>query len=132
MTVALHIMVALAKNTPRRMPSTELAKSVGANPVTIRRVVAALVDGGLVETQPGIGGGVALTRTASSITVEQIHSAVGRPAWFKATNKPPYELCSVSVCMPRVVQRLNEAIDCEAAKVMSGVTLQALVDEEIA
>lgn len=132
MTVALHIMVALARNHPRRMPSNELARSVGANPVTIRRVVGRLVDGGLVETQPGIGGGVVLARAAANITVDDIHAALGRPAWIKASTKAPYTPCEVSVCMPAVVDRLNGAIDCEAAKVMSRVTLQTLVDEEIA
>ncbi|MEM8608503.1 MAG: Rrf2 family transcriptional regulator [Myxococcota bacterium] len=127
----LHVMLALAYNPGVRMPSATLAESVGANPVTVRRVIADLAAAGLVDTQTGPGGGATLARSARRITVANIHEAFGEPAFIEGHHKDPVGKCEVSVCMPRVIDRLNHAVAKKAAPVLRGTTLQALVDEEI-
>lgn len=130
--VALHIMLALARNDGRRLNSTQLAASVRANPVTVRRVVGHLVTAGLVETQTGPGGGATLARAPAQISVDEIHEAIGSPSWIEGHDNPPNPKCDVSVCMPRVIHRLNRAIDERANAVMKRTTLKKLLDEEVA
>lgn len=127
----LHVMLALAYNRGVRLSSTVLAESIGANPVTVRRVIADLAAAGLVETQTGPGGGATLARSAKRITVAQIHEALGEPAFVEGHHKDPVGKCEVSMCMPRVIARLNDAVAKRAAPVLRGTTLQALVDDEI-
>ncbi|MEM9116118.1 MAG: Rrf2 family transcriptional regulator [Myxococcota bacterium] len=129
--VALHAMLVLARDPHRRMSSTQIASSVGANPVTVRRALGLLVEAGLVETQPGPGGGAALAKPPHTIAAGEIYRAVGRPAWIEGHENPPNRKCDVSVSMPRIIHRLDQAIDERARPVLDEVTLQSLLDEEI-
>lgn len=124
-------MLALARNEGRRLSSTQLAASVVANPVTIRRVVGQLVAAGLVETQSGPRGGAALARPPQGISIDEIHAAIGHPAWIRGHENSPNTQCEVSVCMPRVIHRLNRAIDDHATPVMKRTTLKRLLEEEV-
>jgi len=127
----LHIMLALAYNPGVRLSSNDLASSIDVNPVTVRRVVSELAASGLVDTQTGPGGGAMLARPANRITVQDIYEALGEPPFIEAHSKEPQAHCAVSSCMPRVFQRLNEAVTRKATPVLRSTTLQKLVDEEI-
>lgn len=124
-------MMALAYNAGSRLSSSQLASSIDANPVTVRRVVSELASAGLVDTQTGPGGGAMLARPANRITVQDIYEALGRPPFIEGHSKEPQRHCIVSVCMPNVFGRLNEAVADKASTVLRGTTLQALVDQEI-
>ncbi|MGB8223422.1 MAG: Rrf2 family transcriptional regulator, partial [Polyangiales bacterium] len=102
----LHVMVALAYNPGVRLSSADLASSIDANPVTVRRVVGELAAAGLVDTQPGPGGGAMLARAASKISIQDIYEALGEPPFIEGHSKQPQTRCVVSVCMPKVFDRL--------------------------
>ena len=127
----LHVMLALAFNEGKRLSSSDLASSVDVNPVTVRRVIADLAASGLVDTQTGPGGGAMLARPASRITVQDIYEALGEPPFIEGHSKDPVAHCVVSVCMPRVFERLNDAVTKKASTVLRKTTLQRLVDEDI-
>lgn len=127
----LHIMLALAYNPGVRLSSNDLASSIDVNPVTVRRVVSELAASGLVDTQTGPGGGAMLARPANRITVQDIYEALGEPPFIEGHSKDPQAHCIVSACMPRVFQRLNEAVTRKAIPVLRSTTLQKLVDEDI-
>ena len=127
----LHIMLALAYNEGERLSSSELASSIDVNPVTVRRVISDLAAFGLVDTQTGPGGGAMLARPASRITVQDIYEALGEPPYIEGHSKDPVAHCEVSVCMPRVFERLNDAVTKKASSVLRKTTLQRLVDEDI-
>lgn len=127
----LHIMVALAYNPGVRLSSNDLASSIDVNPVTVRRVISDLSAAGLVDTQTGPGGGATLARPASKITVQDIYEALGQPPFIEGHSKKPVSHCSVSVCMPRIFHRLNEAVTTKATPVLEKTTLQRLVDEDV-
>lgn len=124
-------MVALAYNAGERLSSTDLAASIDVNPVTVRRVISELTASGLVNTQTGPGGGAMLARPASRITVQDIYQALGEPPFIEGHSKNPVGRCVVSTCMPRVFDRLNDAVTKKATPVLRGMTLQRLVDEDI-
>ena len=72
-----------------------------------------------------------LARSASRITVEDIYEALGKPPFIEGHSKAPQDHCVVSACMPRVFERLNEAVTRKATPVLRKTTLQTLVDEDI-
>ena len=127
----LHIMLALAYNSGVRLSSADLASSIDVNPVTVRRVISDLTAAGLVDTQTGPGGGAMLARPASRITVQDIYEALGEPPFIEGHTKTPQAHCVVSVCMPQVFARLNDAVTKRATPVLKSTTLQRLVDEDI-
>ena len=127
----LHIMVALAYSPGVRLSSADLASSIDVNPVTVRRVISDLAASGLVDTQTGPGGGAMLARSASRITVQDIYEALGEPPFIEGHSNNPMAHCEVSVCMPRVFERLNDAVTKKATSILRGTTLQKLVDEDI-
>ena len=127
----LHIMLALAYNPGERLSSADLASSIDVNPVTVRRVISDLAASGLVDTQTGPGGGAMLARSAGRITVQDIYEALGEPPFIEGHSNRPVAHCEVSVCMPRVFERLNDAVTKKATSILRGTTLQRLVDEDI-
>ena len=129
--IGLHVMVALAYNPRVRLSSAELASSLDANPVTVRRAISELAAAGLVDTQTGPGGGAILARPASRVTVQEIYEALGEPPFIEGHTKTPQQHCAVSACMPKVFQRLNNAVAKKASPVLRSTTLQRLVDEDI-
>jgi Rrf2 family protein len=129
--VGLHVMLALAYNDGEWVSSANLGRSVGANPVTIRRVVGQLVAAGLVETQTGPGGGARLARGPGLISVDDVYQALGRPHFVQGHEREPVHTCVVSQCMPRVFDRLNQGIEKRSRSLMTHTTLKALIDEEV-
>ena len=127
----LHIMLALAYNPGMRLSSSDLASSIDVNPVTVRRVISELSAAGLVDTQTGPGGGATLARPANKITVQDIYEALGEPPFIEGHSNRPVDFCAVSVCMPKVFHRLNNAVTQKAAPVLKKTTLQRLLDEDV-
>lgn len=83
--VAVHVLTYLASvgaETPvgagpvRAVSSDELAASVNANPVHVRRVLGPLRDAGLVSSRPGPRGGWGLGRPAGHITTAEVWDLV--------------------------------------------------------
>jgi Rrf2 family protein len=85
--VAVHVLTYLASTSAeaeaerpggqaRAVSSEELAQSVNANPVHVRRVLGPLRDAGLVSSRPGPGGGWGLGRPAADITAAEVWDLV--------------------------------------------------------
>ena len=75
-SVALHVLTHLVGERQPRT-SEQLAECVRTNPVVVRRTMAGLRDAGLVTSARGAGGGWALGRDASHITLRDIYAALG-------------------------------------------------------
>ncbi len=75
-SVALHILTLLAADGTKPLTSEEIASSVDTNPVVIRRVMASLRAGRLVESRPGVNGGWRLTKSPASITLCKVFESV--------------------------------------------------------
>lgn len=56
--------------------SETIARSIGTNPVVIRRVFGMLVRAGIVEVRKGQNGGARLSRSAAEISLGDIYRAV--------------------------------------------------------
>ena len=78
--VAVHMLMILAAHKAGRpgqaVTSGEMAKSVNANPVVLRRVISALAQAGVVATRAGANGGVWLARQPQEIALDCVRQAV--------------------------------------------------------
>jgi Rrf2 family protein len=71
--VAVHVLTYLAGvDVPRPVSSDELAASVNASPVYVRRALTPLRESGIVTSSPGARGGWVLTRSAETITLAEV------------------------------------------------------------
>jgi Rrf2 family protein len=75
-SVALHVLTHLVE-AAEPQTSERLAACVGTNPVVVRRTLAGLREAGLVTSARGIGGGWALARDATEITLRDVYAALG-------------------------------------------------------
>lgn len=121
----LHVLLHMAE---RDGPSTSesLATAMQTNPVVVRRLMAGLRKAGLVASAKGHGGGWVLSCPLSSVTLRDIHEAVGAPTLLAVGHRDDNPACLVE-------QAVNAALDdayrdAEALLLarLGGVTLAAL------
>ena len=82
LSVALHVLVHVAKQAPVPVTSEQLAACVRTNPVVIRRTLAGLRQAGLVSSMAGHGGGWSLARDPARISVGEVCAALGERLLF--------------------------------------------------
>lgn len=99
----LHVLLHMARHDGP-MTSDEIARMLGTNPVVVRRTMAGLRDADYVRSEKGHGGGWVIQADLESVSLLDIHRAVGGPRLFTIGNEHPNADCAVE----RVV---NEALD---------------------
>ncbi|PYE89933.1 Rrf2 family transcriptional regulator [Phyllobacterium leguminum] len=99
----LHALLHMAAHD-RPMTSEALAHCMNTNPVVVRRTMAGLRDAGLVRSEKGHNGGWTLGRDLKSVTLRDIHQALGEPAVFAIGNRNENPQCLVE-------QAVNAALD---------------------
>ena len=99
----LHVMLHLAE-VDGPVTSETMAKAMQTNPVVVRRIMAGLRDAGFVRSEKGHGGGWSIARDLASITLLDIHSALGAPELFAIGNRTEAPECLVE-------QAVNSALD---------------------
>jgi Rrf2 family protein len=129
--VAVHALTALAYRGARGeawTSSEKLAESVRTNPVVVRRAVSALVRAGLVEAQPGRGGGARLARAPHEIPLAAVYRAVEDGAGVLGLNpNPPNPRCPVSCAVPRALSPVFAAVDRAVDDALGRTTLADVV-----
>lgn len=93
-SIAVHILVGIAKYG--KVNSSELAGSVNANPIFIKRILAKLSASGLISSSSGRNGGSVLARPSENITLLDIYKAVEAPKAFIVHNYPKNMSCKIS------------------------------------
>ncbi|MFT4955580.1 MAG: Rrf2 family protein [Brevundimonas sp.] len=76
----LHALLHMAEQEDRTgspMTSDQLAACLSTHPVVVRRTMAGLREQGLVTSEKGHGGGWRLARSLDSVTLGQVHDALG-------------------------------------------------------
>lgn len=90
----LHVLLHMAERDGP-MTSEALARAMDTNPVVIRRILAGLRDQGYVRSGKGHGGGWALARNLSGVTLRDIYTAIGRPPLLAMGNRTDSPGCLV-------------------------------------
>lgn len=101
-TNAIHICVYLDRTDKNLVNSSELGKSIGTNPVVVRRIVGRLKEFGLVKVKQGIGGGYYLGKPATNISLWDIYLAMKKDNPFRC--KVGNEDDTVSVNLPEALE----------------------------
>ena len=76
LAVSVHLLAYLAHKAGKPVTSTELASSVGTNPVVIRRILSDLRRSRLVSAHKGAAGGFDLASRPEQITLLDVYRAV--------------------------------------------------------
>lgn len=106
------------------MTSAHIASSVGTHAVVIRRVLAELVEAGLVQTRRGAGGGATLARDPQTITLRDIYEAIDDDTQlFSTTPQGPNLDCPVGAQMSDYMSELFGDIEDTLKRRLQSVTL---------
>ncbi|MDF7777271.1 Rrf2 family transcriptional regulator [Sphingomonas sp. AOB5] len=99
----LHVLLHMARHEGP-MTSEMIAAMLQTNAVVVRRTMAGLRDAGYVRSGKGHGGGWALARDLASISLLDVHRAVGGPRIFAIGNEHPNPACAVEQVVNAAVE----------------------------
>ena len=128
-TTAIHLLSALAKNSPRVTNSDKLASSLQTNPGLVRRVLSKLSKTGWVETVKGKGGGSKLAVEANTINLRMIFESVEAGPLFRTFDKEPFPYCKVSCQIGGILDDVYGELENELLTKMENRTLAELVNK---
>ncbi len=121
----LHVLLHMARKD-QPFTSEQIAGMLQTNPVVVRRTMGGLREAGYVRSEKGHGGGWRLVADLDSVTLLDVHNAVGGPRIFAIGNERDNPQCAVE----RVVNAaLEDALgEAEALLInkLGKVTLAAL------
>lgn len=132
---ALQIMQSVALLEAKGRPwvsSAEFAPGLGANPTLVRRLVARLVQSGLLVSQLGRHGGARLARAGSQINLAEIYVAAvaGKQLWEPRPDLP--QRCVVSSNFACYFSELVAEADQSLLNLLSQQTLEASIERLLA
>jgi DNA-binding IscR family transcriptional regulator len=105
----LHVLLHMARHEGP-MTSAAIAAMLGTNPVVVRRTMAGLREAGYVRSDKGHGGGWAIVADLETVSLLDIHRAVGGPRLFAIGNEHPNPDCAVEKVVNAAVEdALHEA-----------------------
>lgn len=122
-SVSIHIMTVLAYHEGELMTSDQLASSVRTNPTVVRRLVAKLVDAGLLESYKGKSGGVKISKNPKSISLKEIYLAVSGKQLINTPNKEPLKQCAVSCSMKEILCNFTKGFEANSMSYLSKIKL---------
>ncbi len=121
----LHVLLHMARHDGP-MTSDAIARMLGTNPVVVRRTMAGLREAGYVRSEKGHGGGWAIAADLETVSLLDVHRAVGGPHLFAIGNEHPNPDCAVErVVNEAVADALSEAEALLVAR-LGAVSLAAL------
>ncbi len=110
-SIAVHVLVMLAKSVGENVKSEYIAESVNTNAVVIRRLLCDLKQANLVISQKGAAGGTILAKNADDINLNDIYQAVSTGEVFSLHRQKPNQDCPVGKNIEAVLCHLQKSID---------------------
>ncbi|RYF82262.1 MAG: Rrf2 family transcriptional regulator [Comamonadaceae bacterium] len=90
----LHALLHMAEQDGP-MTSDALAQCLGTHPVVVRRTMGYLREAGIVSSDRGHAGGWRIQADLNTVTLRQLHEALGEPAMFAVGNRQEEPECLV-------------------------------------
>jgi Rrf2 family protein len=128
-SMAVHILMMLARSREENVKSDCIAKSVNTNPVVIRRLLGQLAQANLVVSQTGANGGTRLARCPSEINLAEVYKSVSCGEVFALHGKAPNQDCPVGRNIEAVLCNLQKEIDQSIGAKLSQFTLQSVFEK---
>jgi Rrf2 family nitric oxide-sensitive transcriptional repressor len=122
---ALRAAVHLAKEAPEARTTDQIAEATRVPRAYLSKVLQALVRGGVVQSQRGLGGGMTLAKPPEDITILEVVNAV-EP--IQRIRTCPLELAAHGVHLCPLHRRLDNALAL-VEKAFGGSTLAEILAE---
>ncbi|MBN9415308.1 transcriptional regulator [bacterium SCN 62-11] len=121
----LHILMHLSL---RKGPATsaDLARSIDANAVVVRQIMAGLREHGYVKSSKGHGGGWVLSCDPSKVSLRDIYNALGCPPLLALESPAPTAECRVAQSVNAVLSRSYQEAEIALLTGLGRVTLADL------
>lgn len=130
--VGVHAMalalIAREMRSGKPVTSGAIAAIVGVHPVHVRRVMGALREAGLVESQSGPLGGWELARDPKEITLYDIYLALEPDLPFEMPSRIPDACCRFAPDLPQVLAGAMESAKRALQQHLRSVTLDQLLE----
>ncbi|WP_051937195.1 Rrf2 family transcriptional regulator [Erwinia sp. 9145] len=126
-SIAIHILVGSARYM--HVNNAQLAQSVNANPIFIKRIVGKLVKSGLLVSSRGRNGGTSLAREADAISLLDVYRAVKAPGLFAIHHYEKVAGCFISTNIQDVLTDVRADIQCEVERKLSQLSVQDILDD---
>jgi Rrf2 family protein len=122
---ALRAVVHLASNAPRAQTTEEIAIATKVPQAYLSKVLQSLVQAKIVKSQRGLGGGMALVKTPSELTILEVVNAVDP---LQRIRTCPLDLASHGVRLCPLHKRVDNALVL-VEDAFRATTLQEVIDE---
>ena len=121
----LHVLVHMDKRGGNTTSET-IALMLETNPVVVRRTMASLKDAGLVRSEGGHGGGWTLLRDLGTITIRDVHEALGAPRALALDAVADHPACPVEQCVIARLDAIFDATEAFMLQMMGDTTLDRI------
>ncbi|NGY05951.1 Rrf2 family transcriptional regulator [Solimonas terrae] len=121
----LHALLHMAEQEGP-VTSDALAQCLGTNPVVVRRTMAYLREAGIVTSDRGHAGGWRFHADLGSVTLRQLHEALGEPAMFAIGNRNEAPECLVEQAVNAALEDTFAEAEALLLKRFSEITLADL------
>ncbi len=121
----LHVLLHLA-HTDAPVTSEVLAAAMGTNPVVLRRLMAGLREAGFITSEKGHGGGWLIAAPLDSVTLHDVHMALGAPALVSLGFREDRPECLVAQVVNESLRSAMEQAEASLLARLDGITLAEL------
>ncbi|MCX2454957.1 Rrf2 family transcriptional regulator [Lacticaseibacillus nasuensis] len=128
---AIHVLAYVQIGAGWDLASKEIAASINANPSVVRRLMAQLVKGGLLTSQPGAVR-PALARPAESISLLDIYRVVAGTGPLLHLDEQTSPACPVGGNIQDTLSAVYDSVQAAAEARMAAISLQQIIDDIVA
>lgn len=121
----LHVLLHMAE-AEHPLTSETLAAAMGTNPVVLRRLMGGLRDAGFVTSEKGHGGGWLMAAPLESVTLRDVHTALGAPALVSLGFRDDRPECLVAQVVNESLQVAMQEAEASLLARLGGITLAQL------
>ncbi len=121
----LHVLLHMARHE-RPMTSEAIAGMLGTNPVVVRRTMAGLREAGYVRSDKGHGGGWAIAVPLDTVSLLDVHRAVGGPRLFAIGNDRANPDCAVEKVVNAAIEGALREAEAQLIARLGAVSLAEL------
>jgi DNA-binding IscR family transcriptional regulator len=128
LSVTLHVLLHMA-DRGKPMTSAELAAHMDTNPVVVRRTMAGLRERGYVRSEKGRGGGWEIAADLTTITLKDVHEALGSPRLLAIGINLEHPTCLVEQAVNRSLKSAFSDAEALLVSRLADVTLAELAED---
>lgn len=122
---ALRAVVHLAYSAPGARTTEEIAKATKVPQAYLAKVLQNLVQAGVLRSQRGIGGGIALVKKPEELTILEVVNAVDP---IRRITTCPLDLAAHGVVLCPLHRRVDNALAL-VESAFNGTTLKEVIDD---